>query len=77
MLALKLTSARVDSQDMDDSITLMRHLNIKSEEQLFDLVEKYTEKNQQTPRSYYFTKEAYNKYKIQRENDNPNMNMKS
>ena len=62
LLALKLTSARAMSNDMKDSITLMKHLDIKNVEQLYDIVEKYTHKSRQTPVSYYFTQEAFEKY---------------
>lgn len=62
MLALKLTSARFASKDMDDSITLMKHIGIKTEDELLDIIEKYTSKNRQTINSYYFTKEAFTKY---------------
>lgn len=62
MLALKLTSARFASKDMGDSIVLMKHIGIKSEDELFDIIEKYTSKNQQTINSYYFTKEVFAQY---------------
>lgn len=62
LLALKLTSARAFSKDMDDSITLMKFLNIKEETQLFDVIEKYIPKDRQTAQSYFFTKEAFVKY---------------
>lgn len=62
MLALKLTSARFASKDMDDSIVLMKHIGIKTENELFDIIERYTSKNQQTINSHYFTKEVFAKY---------------
>lgn len=67
MLALKLTSARFDSKDMADSIVLMKHIGIKSEDELFNIIEKYTTKNQQTINSHYFTKEAFLKYQQEME----------
>lgn len=69
LLALKLTSARLDSNDMKDSITLMKYLNIKNEEQLFGIIEKYTNKNQQTAKCQYFTLEAFNKYMRQKDRE--------
>ena len=40
----------------------MKHLNINSEKELFDIIEKYTNKNQQTPRSFYFTIDTFASY---------------
>ncbi|HEY5587393.1 MAG TPA: DUF6036 family nucleotidyltransferase [Candidatus Paceibacterota bacterium] len=62
LLALKLTSARAFSKDMDDSITLMKHLNIKDEAHLFAIIEKYISKDRQTAQSYFFTKETFQQY---------------
>ncbi len=69
LLALKLTSARLDSKDMRDSITLMKCLDIKNEEQLFNIIEKYTSPNQQTAKCHYFTLEAFNQYMMQKERE--------
>ena len=63
MLALKLTSARTDSTDMKDSIVLMKHLGIESEDELFDIIEEYTDANSRTARSYYFTQETFAMYR--------------
>jgi len=65
LLAMKLTSARRKSSDMDDSITLMKHLGIDDQEQLFDIVKKYTYEDRQTPTSYFFTLETFEQYKKQ------------
>lgn len=62
LLAMKLTSARTLSKDMDDSIFLMKTLNVQSEDELFSIIEKYTYKNQQTIQAKYFTIEAFEKY---------------
>jgi hypothetical protein len=62
MLALKLTSARSLSKDMEDSIFLMKHLNIQSEDKLFEIIDKYIPKHRQTAQSYFFTKESYSQY---------------
>lgn len=62
LLAMKLTSARTYSKDMDDSIFLMKTLDIKSQDELFNIIEKYTHSNQQTIQAQYFTIEAYEKY---------------
>ena len=63
LLAMKLTSAREASHDMNDSITLMKHLKIQTQDELFAIIEKYTHTNQQTPASKFFTIEAFSKYK--------------
>jgi len=62
LLAMKLTSARSLTQDMEDSVFLMNELNIQSPEELFDILDKYTYTNQQTPAVKYFTLEAFERY---------------
>lgn len=62
LLAMKLTSAREFSKDMEDSIYLMSVLDIQKEEELFDIIDKYSYKNQKTPKAMYFTQEAFEKY---------------
>jgi len=70
LLAMKLTSARVDTKDMEDSIFLMKSLNICEEKELFDIIEKHVYPNQQTIASKYFTKEAYERYvRLHKTND--------
>jgi len=66
LLAMKLTSHRVDSNDMDDSIFLMKTLNIDSESQLTDIVEKYAGRIHQTPTTRFFTMEAFERYKAEK-----------
>ena len=68
LLAMKLTSARQVSQDMNDSLFLMKQLDIQSEAQLYDIVQKYVHPNRQTVASHYFIKEAFDQYSQQREN---------
>jgi len=62
LLALKLTSAREAGADMDDCIFLMKHLKIKKLDELYAIIEKYAYKNQQTPKSCYFTQVVFEKY---------------
>ena len=62
LLAMKLTSARVDTKDMEDSIFLMKLLNIREKKVLFAIIEKYTHPNQRTIASKYFTQEAFEKH---------------
>jgi len=65
LLAMKLTSARVDSKDMDDSIFLMEVLGIRSEDELFDIIEQFTHPKQQSMASKFFTTEAFSRYQKQ------------
>lgn len=62
MLALKLTSARSLSKDMEDCIFLMQHLNIQSENKLFEIIDTYIPKSRQTAQVYFFTKESFFQY---------------
>lgn len=62
MLALKLTSARFDSKDQEDSIFLMKCLNIKNIDQLYKIVDKYIPKNRKTINSHYFIQDTFEKY---------------
>ena len=63
LLAMKLTAARDASKDMADSIFLMNMLNIRTEEQLFDIVKKYTHPTMHTPKARFFTAEAFEQYR--------------
>lgn len=62
MLALKLTSARFDSKDQEDSIFLMRWLKIKNVDQLYRIVDEYIPKNRKTINSHYFIQDTFEKY---------------
>lgn len=62
LLALKLISARAYSHDKLDSICLMKYIGIKTEKEMFDIVDKYIPEQQQSLRSYYFAKEAFQEY---------------
>ncbi|MDR2615596.1 MAG: hypothetical protein LBC28_03350 [Oscillospiraceae bacterium] len=70
LLAMKLTSARPYEKDLDDSIVLMRALNIQTEEQLLDVIEKYIEKSRQTPQARFFAMQAFSEYREQLEKEN-------
>jgi len=77
LLAMKLTSARPRSQDMNDSVFLMKALGITKQEQLFDIMEKYTHPKQQSIASKYFAIEAFNRHQQERatpqqQNQKPN-----
>ena len=63
LLAMKLVSARPEpSNDMRDSIFLMKALDIENEDQLFGILENLTHQSRHTPQVKYFTIEAFNKY---------------
>lgn len=63
LLAMKLISARDATNDMADSVFLMKALDISTKSELFDIIEKYTHPNQHSMASKYFTMEAFEKYK--------------
>ena len=62
MLALKLTSARLDSQDMEDSLVLLNEIKPKSIDEVYNIVESKCSKQQLTPISNFFIQEAFNIY---------------
>jgi len=63
LLAMKLTAARADTKDASDSITLMKHLQIKTIEEVFDIIEKNAYENLLTAKVKFFTMEVYEQYK--------------
>ena len=62
LLAMKLTSARIDTNDMSDSITLMKHLIIKNIDELYEIIQNYAHPNQLTARANFFTIQAFENY---------------
>ena len=62
LLAMKLTSARSDTKDAGDSITLMKHLKLKNIGEAFSIIEKYAHRNRLTAQSKFFTIEVYAQY---------------
>jgi len=66
LLAMKLTSARMDSYDMDDSIFLMSLLNIQSVNQLFEMIDKYTDDDNRAGSTRFFTNEAFLQYQVKK-----------
>ena len=67
LLAMKLPSARMDSADMDDSIFLMDILDIHSEKQLLDLIEKYIDDDNRAASTKFFTSESFLQYQVKKE----------
>ena len=62
LLAMKLTSARFGSSDMNDSIFLMNYLGIKTEREVFDILDKHIDPFLRKPIVKFFAKEAFEKY---------------
>ena len=67
LLAMKLTSARTDTNDAGDSIVLMKHLCIKELDELYDIMEKYALRNQLTAQAKFFAMEIFERYYKERE----------
>ena len=66
MLSMKLTSARFDEEkDFLDAITLMDYLGIENINEAFDVIERHAYPSQMTPKSEYFTIEAFERYRKQ------------
>lgn len=65
MLAMNLTSARLVGKDQADALFFMRYLEIGSEEQLFDIIERNTAPQRLTPMARFFTIELFEQYKLE------------
>ncbi|MBF0105017.1 MAG: hypothetical protein HQM16_06780 [Deltaproteobacteria bacterium] len=57
MLAMKAISARFDTQDKDDLIFLIQHLELKSEKEVFNIILKYYPKNIIPPKTQFLIEE--------------------
>jgi hypothetical protein len=68
LLALKLTAARDDfiSSDLSDSVFLMKHLGIKHEAELFEIIEKHISNIDRKQNCKAFVMEAFYTYNEQR-----------
>jgi len=62
LLAMKLTSARFGTHDMEDSIFLMTYLNIETEKELFNILDTHVDPFLRKVNVKHFTKEAFHKY---------------
>lgn len=54
MLAMKCVSARWDTNDRDDVIFLIQHLQLKTPEEIFSIIEKFYPSNQIPPKTKFF-----------------------
>jgi len=71
LLAMKLVSARpAPSKDMQDSLFLIKILNIESEDQLLEIINKYTHSSRHTLHAKFFAMEAFSKYTKLKQHDN-------
>ncbi len=71
MLALKLAAAREDSKDADDALFLMGVVNVRSLEQVYEIVERYIPKTMLTPMVSFFAQEMYGRYERQSSSQAP------
>ncbi len=70
LLALKLTSGRkLYSHDLEDSLTLIKYLDIKNIDKLHEIVEKYIPSIRLTPKVDYFIQEVWQKYNKEKESE--------
>ena len=61
MLAMKCISARIDTQDAGDVRYLIRHINLKSVNEVLDLVAKYYPRTQVPAKTEFFIEELFEK----------------
>lgn len=57
MLAMKCVSARFDSHDLDDVMFLLKHLEIKTPEQAFRIIEEFYPRKTIPPKTQYLLEE--------------------
>ena len=61
LLSMKAISARIDSMDAQDLVTLIRHLGIKNVNQVIDILSKYYPHTQVNPKTQFFLEELFDK----------------
>jgi len=66
LLAMKLTSARFGTKDMDDCVFLMNHLGLQAEKDVFDILDKYIDPFLRKSGVKHFAAEAYRQYSRKR-----------
>lgn len=67
MLAMKLTSGRARGRDREDALFLMKHLDVKSLNQVYEILEKNIHPSQLTAKVSFFAQEIYQKYEESRQ----------
>ena len=75
LLAMKLTSARPDTKDLEDSIALIKHLKLQNMEQVYDVLQKYIPESRLTARVDFFAQEAFEQFQT-REKEQPEQEKK-
>jgi len=61
LLAMKAISARWDSSDRDDVLFLIRHLRLKSSEEVFRIIEDYYPRKEIPSKTHFFIDELFDK----------------
>lgn len=59
LLAMKCLASRVDTSDKEDILFLIKYLNLKTPETIFEIIEKYYPKNQIKPATEFFIEEIF------------------
>lgn len=59
LLAMKCISARYDSMDKDDVITLIKYLNVKTPHEVFTIIEEYYPENKIPLKTQFFLEELF------------------
>ena len=63
MLCMKCMSARWDTHDREDVISLIRHLKLKNAKQVFEIIESFYPKNKIPPKTQFFIEEVFENLK--------------
>lgn len=61
LLAMKAMAARLEATDKSDVEVLIRKLNLKKAEEVFDILEKYYPRNRIQPKTQFFIEELFDK----------------
>lgn len=62
LLAMKLSAARIDARDMEDSIKLMKHLGLQKVDEALEILERNMPGRTLTAKNEYFTRETFAEY---------------
>lgn len=62
LLAMKLSAARIDARDMEDSIKLMKHLGLQRVDEALEILERNMPGRTLTAKNEYFTRETFAEY---------------
>lgn len=59
---MKLAAARIEGRDKEDTLFLMKHLDVKSLDQVYEILEKNIHPSQLTAQVSLFTQAMYQEY---------------